>query len=235
MSGRVTNAGRHERACGACWSLTAASVGDPPYSPLVESLWIAVLGGTAGAALTALATVGLQLFLTWRAERRQDDRERVAMALEFTGRANAMVIWSSFVHVHASKAAEPATLPAIILHQFQPVDLTDMGNTFALHLTKLIRAGGHLVAYEGGLVQAEVDDVVTTTVKIVEGYISPAEARPKHLTWFSPMPPANRLVQSELKAHLAKASQELELLVLGRCATLKGSELTGASSALVEA
>lgn len=196
----------------------------------MESIWIAVLGGTAGAALTALATIGLQIFLTRRAERRQDDKDRIAMVLEFTGRANAMVIWSSYVHAHASKAAELATLPAILLRQFQSFDLKDMGNSLALHLTELIRAGGHLVANEGSLVQTQVEDVVGTTVKIVEGYLNPAETRPKHLKWFSPMPPANRGLQKELQAHLAKKSEELELLVLGRCSTLKGSELARPST-----
>lgn len=147
------------------------------------------------------------------------------MVLEFTGRANAMVIWSSYVHAHASKAVELATQPAILLRQFQSFDLKDMGNSLSLHLTELIRGGRHLVANEGGLVQTHVDDVVGTTVKIVEGYLNPAETRPKHLKWFSPMPPANRGLQEELQVRLAKTSEELELLVLRHCSTLKGSEL----------
>ncbi len=201
------------------------TVSDPLYSPVVEPIWIAVLGGIAGAALTALATIGLQIFLTRRAERRQDDKDRIAIALEFTGRANAMVIWSGYVHAHASKAAELRTLPAIVLGQFQPFDLKDMGNGFASDLTELTRCGRHLVASEGRLVQTQVEDVVSTTVKIVKGYLSPAETRPKHVTWFSPKPPVNHALQNELQAHLATVSQELELVVLGRCSTLKGSEL----------
>jgi hypothetical protein len=196
----------------------------------VESLWIAVLGGTAGAALTALATIGLQISLTRRAERRQDDKDRIAMVLEFTGRANAMVVWAAYIHAHAAKAAELATTPAILLRQFQPFDIKDMGNSFVLHLTELVRAGGHLVANEGRQVQPYVQEIVDTTTKVVKGYLNPVESRPRYFKLFSPVPPVDTEQQKEMQTCLARKSQELELLVLGRCSTMEGAELARPSS-----
>lgn len=215
---------------GARWRQEAASVSDPPYSPVVESIWIAVLGGTAGAALTALATIGLQIFLTRRAERRQDDKDRIAMVLEFTGRANAMVVWAAYVHAHAAKAAELATTPAILIRQFQPLDIRDMANSFVSHLTELVRAGGHLVANEGRQVQPCVQEVVDTTTKLVKGYLNPVESRPRYFKLFSPVPPVDLERQKDMQVRLASKSQELELLVLGRCSTMQGAELARPSS-----
>lgn len=191
----------------------------------MDGIWIALLSGTAGAALTALVTVGAQLYFTQRAERRQGDKDRVAIVLEFTGQARAMVIWATYVNAHATKAAQLGAGPAILLRQLQPFDLRDMASSLATNLTTLMRAGGHLVANEGGVVQAQVDDIISTTVEIVVGYLDPVESRMKYAKWFSPVPPVDHEHQKKRQAHLATTSLELERLVLAACSTLKGAEV----------
>jgi len=140
--------------------------------------------------------------------------------------------WSgqTYVHAHAAKAAELATTPAILLRQFQPFDFKDMGNSFVLHLTELVRAGGHLVANEGRQVQPYVQEIFDTTTKVVKGYLNPVESRPRYFKLFSPVPPVDAERQKDMQARLASKSQELELLVLGRCSTMEGAELARPSA-----
>jgi hypothetical protein len=134
-------------------------------------------------------------------------------------------MWAAYLHVHVSKATQPGTLPAVLIRQFSTVNLENVASTAVDHMTELLRLRGHLLAMEGRSVEPLVDDVVSSTMEIVTGYLSPVESRAPLKRLLSPFPPANRVQLRELDRKRAQTCQELEMLALSHCSTLKGREL----------
>ena len=192
----------------------------------MDPVWLALMSGTFGALLASGLAFATQLYLSRRAERQEADRERVSTVLEFTGRSSAMVMWAIYVNGHVSKATEPMTLPAILVRQFSTVDLQDVATAFISHTTELVRLHGHLVATQGREMQSVADDIVATTLAIVEGYLSPKESRTRWRTWIKPFAPADLRLLKDLEQHRARVCREFELLILAKCSTLKGRELS---------
>lgn len=191
----------------------------------MDAVWIALLSGAVGALIASGAAFGTQLYLTRRAERQRADEQRLSTLLDFTGRADAAVIWAAHVHSHAAAASSAKAVPSIVLRRLQPFDLKDLATSYGAHVTALIRDGGRLMATEGASVQAPVRDVVDFTLKLLVCYLSPVETRPKYQRWFAPLAPIDKSKVEHLRLGLNDACHRLEVQVLANCRTLEGSQL----------